>query len=124
MISERDALLNAVQLSVYKAMAEAVRQSRAYFARDLRNGIAYDVIVVNTPDDRVMRSFMKALEAKVKEVRILSASGQQTHYQITLSGTVSDLKDMIYAASGSTTGLEGMSLVALRGKSLTFDAGM
>ncbi|HUX20264.1 MAG TPA: hypothetical protein VMW69_03425, partial [Spirochaetia bacterium] len=122
--SSKDAVANALQSSVYKGMGEAVGQARAFLTRDLASGIAYDLIVLNTPDDRAMNAFMKNLSLRVGDVRLVSWSAQETRYRVTLSGTASDLQDLVYETSAAVPGFSGMGMVTLRGRELTFDTGM
>lgn len=123
LVSGQDAVLNAVNSAAYKAIGEAVRQARAYMVRELRDGIAYDLIMVNTPNDRVMSSFMKDLRRRVREVRLLTSSNEETRYRVVVSGTAADLQDLVYRSASNTPGLEGVRLVLLRGRELTFDTG-
>lgn len=122
--SSREAVVNALRSSVYQAMSEAVRQARTYFARDLVSGIGYDLIVINTPDDRAMSAFQRNLAARVRDVRLLSWSAQETRYRVTVVGTASDLQDVVYETARAVPGFSAMGLVTLRGRELTFDTGM
>lgn len=124
LVSAREAVANAVQSSVYKAMGEAIRQARSYLSRDLAVGIGYDLLVINSTDDQVMRRFMKDLSSRVRDVRLLSWTKEETRYRVTASGTASDLQDLVYAAARAIPDLSGMALVSIRGRELTFDAGM
>ncbi len=122
--SQREAVLNALRASVYRAMGDAVRQAREAMARELASGIAYDLIVLNTVDDRAMSAFAKNLALRAGDVRLLSWSPQETRYRVTFGGTASDLQDLVYETSQAVPGFSGMGLVTLRGRELTFDTGM
>lgn len=122
--SQREAVLNALRSSVYRAMGDAVRQAREAMARELASGISYDLIVLNTSDDRAMSAFAKSLALRAGDVRMLSWSPQETRYRVTFGGTASDLQDLVYETSQAVPGFSGMGLVTLRGRELTFDTGM
>lgn len=123
-VSPEDALNNAVSSASYKAMEEALRQARQYTERELTQGLKYDLIVVNTPDSKVMRDFQKALERKTKSVKRVSFSDQETKYEVRFVGRMSDLEDLIYDVASTVNGLQDMRLVTQRGSSITFNTGM
>jgi len=123
-VSPEDALNNAVSSAAYKAMGEAIRQARQFTERELIQGLKYDLIVVNTPDSRVMRDFQKALERKTKSVKRVSFSDQETKYEVRFVGRISDLEDLVYDVASTVNGLQDMRLVTQRGNSLTFNTGM
>lgn len=123
-VSEADALNNAVASATFNAIKKAVEQARAYTEKELTQGIKYDLVVQNTFDSRLMRSFMKKMERKVKSIKRVSTSPEETKYEVRLIGRIEDLEDFVYDVSEGLTGLEGMSLVYQRGNSITFDTGL
>jgi hypothetical protein len=124
--SSEAARINALQTSVYKAMPVAIGQAKANMAVALKDGIAYELIVQKTPDSRLVSAFRKKLleQEQVKNVRSGSQSAEETRMQVFIVGTVDDLIDVVLDVSGKVPGLEGLSLVLQRGKSVTFNSGM
>jgi hypothetical protein len=122
--SQQDAINNALQSSIYKAMEVAMNQAETYTEKALQDGIVYSVKMLNTADSRLMSDFRRKLGRKVEDVRTVSASPEETLYEIRFFGTVQDLEDLFYDVSETIPGLEGISLVYLRGKSVTFDTGL
>ena len=123
-VSEADALNNAVASATFNAIGKAVDQARAYTQKELNMGIKYDLVIQNTYDSRLMRDFMKKMERKVKSIKRISTSPEETKYEVRLIGQIEDLEDLIYDVSEGLPGLEGMSLVYQRGNSITFDSGL
>jgi hypothetical protein len=123
-VSTEDALNNAVASATYKAMEEAIKQAENFTQRELRQGIKYQLVVQNSFDSRVMRSFADRLERKVQSVRRVSYSPEETIYEVRLIGRITDLEDVIYDTAETVDGLEGMYLVYQRGNSITFNSGM
>jgi len=123
-VSEADALNNAVASATFNAIQKAVDQARTYTRKELTQGIKYDLIIQNTSDSRLMRDFMKKIERKVKSIKRVSTSPEETKYDVRLIGRIEDLEDLIYDVSEGLAGLEGMSLVYQRGNSITFDSGL
>ncbi len=123
-VSEADALNNAVASATYNAIGKAIEQARSYTRKELYQGIKYDLIVQNTSDSRLMRSFMKKMERKLKSIKRISTSPEETKYEVRLIGRIEDLEDLVYDVSEGLAGLEGMFLVFQRGNSITFDSGL
>jgi len=123
-VSEEDALNNAVASATFNAIKKAVEQARSYTQKELTQGIKYDLIVQNTFDSRLMRDFMKKMERKVKSIKRVSTSPEETKYDVRLIGRIEDLEDLVYDISEGLPGLEGISLVYQRGNSITFDSGL
>lgn len=123
-VSEADALNNAVASATFNAIKKAVEQARKYTLKELTTGIKYDLIVQNTFDSRLMRDFMKKMERKVKSIKRVSTSPEETKYEVRLIGRIEDLEDLVYDVSEGLAGLEGMFLVYQRGNSITFDSGL
>ncbi|HDQ15403.1 MAG TPA: hypothetical protein ENN41_11400 [Sediminispirochaeta sp.] len=123
-VSTSDAVNNAVASATYKAIEEALRQAENYTAKELRNGIKYELVLQNTSDSRVMRDFVRRMERKVESISRLSYSPAEAKYEVRLIGDVRELEDIIYDVSESVAGLEGLYLVYQRGNSITFNTGM
>ena len=122
--SEMDAINNALQSSIYKAMPIALNQARAYMRDALQNGIRYNLVLQNTPDPRLMSDFRQKLKRKVEDLRTLSAAAEETKYTVSFFGTIEDLEDLIYDVAESLPGMEEIYRVYFRGKSITFDTGL
>jgi hypothetical protein len=124
--SSEAARINALQTSVYKAMPVAIGQAKANMAVALKDGIAYELVLQKTPDSRLVSAFRRKLleQERVKNVRSGSQSAEETRMQVFIVGTVDDLIDVVFDVSGKVPGLEGLSLVLQRGKSVTFNSGM
>ncbi|MEA1910813.1 MAG: hypothetical protein U9N32_03935 [Spirochaetota bacterium] len=123
-VSEEDALNNAVASATFNAIKKAVDQARSYTQKELTQGIKYDLVIQNTFDSRLMRDFMKKMERKVKSIKRISTSPEETKYDVRLIGRIEDLEDLVYDVSEALPGLEGISLVYQRGNSITFDSGL
>lgn len=124
MVSEADAVNNAVASATYNAIRKAVQQAQGYTEKELVNGLKYDLVIQNTPDSRLMRDFMKKLQRKVKSVKRISTSSEETKYEVRIIGRIEDLEDIVYDTADSIPGMEGLALVYQRGSSITFDSGM
>ncbi|MCF7929089.1 MAG: DUF6175 family protein [Spirochaetales bacterium] len=122
--SKEDAVINALQSSIYKAMPYVIDQTRGYMEKALANGIKYEVVIQNTTDSRAMSRFRRRLQDEVKEVKTLYQSPEETKLQVYIVGTITDLEDTIYDVSDRVPGFENMYQVMLRGKSITFDTGL
>jgi hypothetical protein len=122
--SKEDALTRAIEASVWQAMPVAVAQIKAQLAQNLLRGVKYDLIVQQTSDPRLMNQFRKKLSERVKLLKTISFSPQETRYQVFYLGTAGDLGDLIYKVSGDIPGLEGMNEVLMRGRALTFNTGL
>lgn len=123
-VSTADAVNNAVASATYNAIRDAVGQAVVYTKKELVQGIKYSLVMQNTSDSKLMRTFMKKLKRKVKSVRRISASPEETKYEVRLIGRIEDLEDIVYETADDITGLEGVSLVYQRGNSITFDTGL
>jgi hypothetical protein len=122
--SEQDAINNALQSSVYKAMPIATTQAQGLMAKALTRGIRYDLIVQNTPDSKLMSEFRRKLSRRVRDVRTISQSPEETVYHVYIIGRVEDLEDAVYEVAETVAGLGDMRQVLLRGKSITFNTGL
>jgi len=122
--SQDDAKLNAVQASVNKSMPEVIDQAKAYMQKALQNGIKYELILQNTSDTKVVNEFRKKLQARVKDVKTVSQSAEETKYDVWLIGAMEDLVDAVIEVGEVTSGLEGLEMVLMRSKSVTFTTGL
>ena len=122
--SRTDAMNNALQSSIYAIMPLALEEVRGYMEKALVKGIKYDMIIQKTPDSRLMRDFARQLERKVRSIRTVSQSEEETVYAVYLLGSMEDLMDIVYDVADGLTGLRSLDLVYFRGKSITFDSGM
>ncbi len=122
--SQDDAKLNAVQASVFKSMPVVIDQTKSYMLKATENGIRYELIVQNTEDARMMNTFRRKLEAKVKDVKTVSQSAEETKYNVWLIGDIEDLVDAVYDVSEIVDGLEDIEQVMMRSKSVTFNTGL
>lgn len=84
--SELDALNNAIQSSVYKAMPAALGQAYQRVEKMAEEGIPYDLIIQKPPDSRLMREFMKELELRSSRVQLISQSANEVRYRVYLIG--------------------------------------
>ncbi len=123
-VSTADAVNNAVASATYNAIQKAIQQAILYTKKDLVQGIQYSLVMQNTSDSKIMRAFMKGLKRKVKSVRRLSTSPEETKYEVRLIGRMEDLEDIVYDVANTIPGLEGISLVYQRGNAITFDTGL
>ena len=123
-VSESDALNNAVTSAAFKGMSAAVADAGEKTLKALSSGFKYTLYVVNTPDSSLMRDFSKKIEKKVKNIRRLSFSPEETVYEVSLIGDIGMLEDLIYDTAELIPGLENLTLVMQRRNSITFDTGM
>jgi hypothetical protein len=122
--SQQDAVLNALQSTVYQAMPTVIDQSRTQMAGYLSRGIRYELILQSTPDARLMSDFRRQMRRNVSDLITVSQSADETVYEVYFFGRVDELEDQIYVVSERVPGLEGLYLVLTRGKSLTFNTGL
>ncbi|WP_052078440.1 DUF6175 family protein [Spirochaeta lutea] len=123
-VDEFDAVSNALQSSVYQAMPHAVNQSTTVLAKQFEMGIRYEVVLINTPDSRLMSDLRRALRRKVTDVETVAQTAEETRYVIHFYGRVDELEDMMYDTADLIPGLQNLDLVLTRGKTLTFDTGL
>ena len=122
--SVRDAEANAIQSAVWSAMPPAVEQARQQLARAFSRGLRFDLTLQDTPDARVVSDFRRQLRSRVADVQTLSQSSGSTQFIIHYYGRVDALADLVFSIAGQTPGLERMSQVLIRGKSLVFNTGI
>jgi hypothetical protein len=122
--TEVAAVNNVLQVSVYKAMPIAVGQAEAKFAQELKNGIKYGLVLQRTADAKVVTAFRTRLKDRVKNVRTVTQTDEETTFEVWLVGSIEDLADLVVSVAGRVPGLEGLRQVMLRGKTVTFTTGM
>ena len=123
-VSEDDALTNAVASAVYKAMPAALNSADVETRKALTRGLKYSLTIMNTLDRRLMRNFERKLERRVRSLKQLSFSAEQTVYEVYMLGDIIDLEDLIYDVTDTMPELYGMTLVMQQRSSLTFDSGL
>lgn len=122
--TEVAAVNNVLQVSVYKAMPIAVGQAEAKFAQELKNGIKYGLVLQRTADAKVVTAFRTRLKERVKNLRTVTQTDDETTLEVWLVGSIDDLADLVVSVAGRVPGLEGLRQVMLRGKTVTFTTGM
>ena len=123
-VSEEDALANAVSSAVFKGMEAAVSTAEKETAAAASRGFKYSLNLVNTPDSRLIRDFEKKLSRRVKDLKRISFSPEETVFEVYLIGDISDLEDLVYDTAETVPGMEGLFLVMQRRSSITFDTGI
>ena len=121
--STEAAAQNAIKSTVFKAMGVAVDQAKKALARDYAQGIRYEITINNTADSKLMSKFRSELQSKVEMIRVVHQSAAQTKYAIQYFGRIEDMENIVYTAAESVSGLENMSLIMIRGKTLMFRLG-
>jgi hypothetical protein len=122
--SEFEAISNAVKSTVYKAMPVAIQQSQELMAKSISQGLRYEVTIQNTSDSKVMSNFRRKMRNRVNEIDTEYQSAEETKYVIYYFGKVDELEDLIYDIASTVPGLDGLTHVLTRGKTLTFNSGM
>ncbi|UTC57696.1 hypothetical protein ABK01_05090 [Treponema sp. OMZ 305] len=121
--STEAAAQNAIKSTVFKAMSVAVDQAKKALVRDYAQGIRYEITINNTPDSKLMSNFRNELQRKVEAIRVVHQSAAQTKYAVQYFGRVEDMENIVYSTAESVTGMEKISLVMIRGKTLMFRLG-
>jgi hypothetical protein len=117
------ALERAVAEGVEKGMYDIMSKASAYFTSDAQRGSSYELIIMKTYDDKVMRAFQQVLAARVGSLQRTSFSVEESRYAVTFSGTIDEFADLVYEAALQFSELQGLYLVYQRGDSLTFHSG-
>ncbi len=120
----REAVLNAVQSTVYQAMPVVVEQAERQMQGYLARGVRYELVIQNTLDARMMSEFRRQLRPRVSDLMTVSQTADETRYTVFYFGRIDDLEDLLYETSELIPGLQHMYHVLTRGKSLTFDTGL
>ncbi|MBI9102000.1 MAG: hypothetical protein JEY99_06255 [Spirochaetales bacterium] len=123
-VSVDDALNNAVASAVYKAMPNALNSADVETRKALTRGLKYSLTIVNTQDRRLLRDFERKLERRIRGLKQLSYSAEQTVYEVYMLGDIIDLEDIIYDVTDTIPELSGMTLVMQQRSSMTFDSGI
>ena len=121
--STEAAAQNAIKSTVFKAMSVAVDQAKKALVRDYAQGIRYEITINNSSDSKLMNKFRNVLNTKVETIRVVYQSTAQTKYAVQYFGRVEDMENIIYSAAESVPGMESISLVMIRGKTLMFRLG-
>lgn len=121
--SQEDAVLNALQSTVFQAMPLVVEQSRIQMANAVARGVRYQVVIQNSSDSRMMSEFRRRLRATVSDIITVSQTAEQTRYDVFYFGRIDELEDLLYDVSATVPGMENMYHVMTRGKALTFNTG-
>ena len=123
-VSESDALVNAVSSAVFKAMNAAVEKAENETAVAAAKGFKYSLNMMNTSDSKTLRDFEKKLSKRVKDLKRISFSPEESVFEVYLIGDISDLEDLVYDTAETIPGMEGLFLVMQRRSSITFDTGL
>ncbi len=121
--SQQDAILNAIQSTVFQAMPQVIEMSVVQMTNALRQGIRYELVIQNPPDARALSRFRSSMRDRVREIATVSQSPEEVRYEVFMIGSTDDVVDLVYDVTGLVAGLEDIYLVVSRGRSLTFDAG-
>ncbi len=122
--SEFAAVNNALQASVYKAMPIAMDQAQDILGKSFLQGLKYEITIQNTPDNRMMSSFRRKLNRRVKYLEVISQSPEETRLAVYYVGQAWELEDAVYRTAESVPGMEGLYQVMMRGRSITFNTGI
>ena len=104
-------------------MSVAVDQAKKALVRDYAQGIRYEITINNSSDSKLMNKFRNVLNTKVETIRFVYQSTAQTKYAVQYFGRVEDMENIVYSAAESVPGMESISLVMIRGKTLMFRLG-
>ena len=121
--SQEDAVLNALQSTVFQAMPLVVEQSRIQMALSASRGVRYQVVIQNSSDSRTMSEFRRRLRSRTSDIVTVSQTADQTQYDVFFFGRADELEDLIYDVSATVPGMENLYHVLTRGKSMTFNTG-
>jgi hypothetical protein len=122
--SREDAVLNALQSTVYQAMPRVLDQARAQMAQFVSRGVRYELVLQSTPDARALARFRSRLRSRVEDLDTVSQTAEETVLEVRMYGGVEELEETVYDLSDTVPGFEGLYLVLKRGKSVTFNTGM
>lgn len=118
------ALDGAVAQGVNTGMKQIMGKASEYFTEDAERGNSYDLIIMKTYDDKVLRAFQNALKSRVSSLIRTSFSVEESQYSLEFTGNVDELADIIYETAEMFPELKDMYLIYQRGDSLTFHSGM
>ena len=118
--STEAAAQNAIKSTVFKAMGVAIDQAKNALVRDYAQGVRYELTINNTADSKLMNKFRNALNTTVETIRVVHQSAAQTKYAVQYFGRVEDMENLVYSTAESVAGMESLSLIMIRGKTLMF----
>lgn len=118
------ARMGAVQKGMDGAMEKLLQQISGKVVAQARSGEQFELVIINSFSDRIMRQFAQQLGYRVNALRRSSFSLDESRYVLVYDGSLEELEDIIYETSSLVPGLSDMYLVYQRGNSLTFDTGM
>lgn len=118
------AIDRAVAYGVTQGMAGIMGKVSRFFTADAKRGTAYELIIMKTYQDKVMRAFQAVIAKQVSAVTRTSFSVEESRYTVTFAGTAEELADIVYDTARQFPELRGMYLTYQRGNSLTFHTGM
>ncbi len=121
--SKNAAAGEALDEAMQAAMIQLIRTTARYFSEDIATGTRYELTLIGTPSDDVMKQFLAVLQAVVPSARRVSYSREETRFVLQYRDSPQNLEAAIYEAASRIQGLENVSLVMQRGNTLTFSTG-
>jgi hypothetical protein len=122
--SANDAAANAVQSSVFSLMPRMVDRSERVIAQIFDRGIRYELVLQETGDARLMSRFRSRLRDRVTDLQTVSQTDAEARYVVHMFGRIDELEELVYAVSEALPGFEQLELILIRGKTITFNAGV
>jgi hypothetical protein len=117
------AIDKAVSEAVEKGMAEIMEKTAVYFVQDADRGQNYELIIMKTYQDKVVRTLEQLIAEQVESFRRISFSPEESRYSIQYSGGMDELIEIVYESSELIPELQRIYLVYQRGNSITFNTG-
>jgi len=121
---EEEAKLNAVEVSVKRTMQDIINTSEKYMKKALKKGIKYEVFFEGTGDAKLIADYLNSLAERVKDVETVYRTEEQAKCYVWALLTNQELEQLILDLAKTIPGLQGMTTVSLRRKSLTFVTGL
>lgn len=121
--SRTSAVDKAVAQGVTGGMRGLMEKLSEYLTADAQRGTAYDLVIMKTYQDRVMRSFEDVFSQKTQQLSRNSFSPEETHYKVVFNGEAEQLIESVYESAELIPELKGMYLLYQRGNSLSFHSG-
>jgi len=122
--SEEEAKLNAVEVSVKRTIQDIINTSEKYMKKALKKGIKYEVFFEGTGDASIIADYLNSLAERVKDVETVYRTEEQAKCYVWALLTNQELEQLILDLAKTIPGLQGMTTVSLRRKSLTFVTGL
>ncbi|MBN1798639.1 MAG: hypothetical protein JW822_08670 [Spirochaetales bacterium] len=122
--SEEEAKLNAVEVSIKRTMQDIINTSEKYMKKALKKGIKYEVFFEGAGDAETIAEFLNSLEKRVKDIETVYRTEEQAKCYVWALLTNQELEQLILDLAKTIPGLQGMTTVSLRRKSLTFVTGL